>query len=193
MFSAVSCGLTCTSWSSQWERLKDLTLLTSGMLRWIPEQARQMNTPREHEPQLGSAEKEDGENKWSMRTRKEWRVWRDRDRQIERLRGWESFVWWRITATSLVVDSFHKSIKSCFVLFFCHTLSWRGPSTGMVALPRLKVIGVKWSQFGWVSALEPLCQVEEKILVWLTYNRVVSYLQHPYTPTDADDGHKYRL
>lgn len=55
-FSAGCCGLTCTSWSSQWERLKDLTLLTSGMLRWIPEQARQMNTPREQEPQLGSAE-----------------------------------------------------------------------------------------------------------------------------------------
>lgn len=27
------------------------------MLRWIPEQARQMNTPREQEPQPGSAER----------------------------------------------------------------------------------------------------------------------------------------
>lgn len=71
------CGLTCTSWSSQWERLRDLTLLTLEMLRWIPEQARQMNTPREQEPHEGSAE-----NKWGeMVERREvaWRVWGHRE------------------------------------------------------------------------------------------------------------------
>lgn len=38
----------------------------SGMLRWMPEQARQMNTPREQEPHAGSAGKEYGKNKCSM-------------------------------------------------------------------------------------------------------------------------------
>ncbi|KAG7222497.1 hypothetical protein INR49_004570 [Caranx melampygus] len=46
------------------DSLRDLTLLISGMLRWIPEQARQMNTPREQEPHPGSVEEEeeDGES-----------------------------------------------------------------------------------------------------------------------------------
>lgn len=54
-------SLTCTSLSSQWERVRDLTLLMSGMLRWIPEQSRQMNTPREQEPHPGSSEKKEEE------------------------------------------------------------------------------------------------------------------------------------
>lgn len=35
-------------------------------------------------------------------------------------------------------------------------------------------------------ALKPLCQVEEKVVVWMTYNRDVSYLLHPYTTLTMD-------
>lgn len=49
-------GLTWSSWSSQLERFRDFTLLISGMLRWIPEQSKQMKTPREQEPHVGSSE-----------------------------------------------------------------------------------------------------------------------------------------
>lgn len=55
--AAGSGGLTLISSSSQRDRRRDLTLLMLGMLRWIPEQARQMNTPREQEPHPGSAER----------------------------------------------------------------------------------------------------------------------------------------
>lgn len=61
------CGLTFTSWSSQWERFRDLTLLMSGMLRWIPEQSRQMNTPREQEPHPGSSEKKEERTSWIVK------------------------------------------------------------------------------------------------------------------------------
>ncbi|KAG7257708.1 hypothetical protein CRUP_031647, partial [Coryphaenoides rupestris] len=48
--------LTSTSWSSQRDRLRDLTFPMSGMLRWTPEQSRQMKTPREQDPHSGKRE-----------------------------------------------------------------------------------------------------------------------------------------
>lgn len=44
---------TCTSESSQRDRVRDFTFPMSGMFRWIPEQPKQMKTPNEHEPHSG--------------------------------------------------------------------------------------------------------------------------------------------
>ncbi|KAK0143772.1 hypothetical protein N1851_018026 [Merluccius polli] len=80
MPSLVSVGkgggpLTSTSWSSQRDRLRDFTFPMSGMLRWTPEQSRQMKIPREQDPHSGCRCRACGGSRAAPEVTSRWRTW----------------------------------------------------------------------------------------------------------------------